>query len=59
LARGRGVFSQEDGIGVARLKESPSSEARMIAECVLCTRLSLDADQWSMASSMAAVLTTS
>jgi hypothetical protein len=35
-------FSQEGGIGVARLKESSSSEARMIAECVLCTRLSCD-----------------
>ena len=34
---------QEGGIGVARLKESSSSEARMIAECVLCTRLSCDA----------------
>ena len=30
---------QEGGIGVARLNESSSSEARMIAECVLCTRL--------------------
>ena len=25
--------SQEGGMGVARLKDSPSSEARMIAEC--------------------------
>ena len=26
-------LSQEGGMGVARLKDSPSSEARMIAEC--------------------------
>ena len=39
IGRGRCAFSQEGGIGVARLKESSSSEATMIAECVLCTRL--------------------
>ena len=27
-------LSQEGGMGVARLKDSPASEARMIAECV-------------------------
>ena len=43
FARGGCAFSQEGGIGVARLKESASSEARMIAEWVLCTRLSCDA----------------
>ena len=26
-------FSQESGMGVARLKDNPPSEARMIAEC--------------------------
>ena len=44
---------------MARLNDSSSSEARMIAECVLCTRLSCDAGHSSSASSMAAVLTTS
>src|SRR5215218_10984609 len=58
-AGGGGALAQEGGMGVARLKESSSSEARMIAECVLCTRLSCDAGHSSMASSMAAVLTTS
>src|SRR5215212_2223023 len=52
-------FSQERGIGVARLSESPSSEARMIAECALCTRLSSEGIHSSIASSIAAVLTTS
>src|SRR5215213_3451099 len=59
VARRRRAFSQEGGIGVARLNDSSSSEARMIAECVLCTRLSCDAGHSSSASSMAAVLTTS
>jgi hypothetical protein len=40
FARGRSAFAQEGGLGVARLSDSPSSEARMIAECLLCTRLS-------------------
>src|ERR687897_287094 len=52
-------FSQERGIGVARLSESPSSEARMIAECALCTRLSSEGIHSSIAFSIAAVLTTS
>ena len=46
-------------MGVARLNDSPSSEARMIAECALCTRLSSEGIHSSIASSMAAVLTTS
>src|SRR5918994_1034689 len=49
-------FSQERGIGVARLSESPSSEARMIAECADCTRLSSEGIHSSIASSIAAVL---
>src|SRR5215212_7754261 len=51
--------SQVGGIGVAWASNSSSSEARMIAECILCTRLSCDALHSSIASSMAAVLTTS
>ena len=51
--------SQEGGIDVARLSDSSSSEARMIAECMLCTRLSCEADHSSITSSMAAVLTAS
>jgi hypothetical protein len=33
LVRGGRAFPQEVGMGVARLKDSPSSEARIIAEC--------------------------
>src|SRR5215217_8330754 len=52
------AVAQEGGIGVARLNESPDSEARMIAECADCTRLSSEGIHSSIASSMAAVLIT-
>ena len=59
FARRSRVFSHEGGIGVARLKDSPPSEARMIAECADWIRLSIDDSHSSIASSKAAVLTTS
>src|SRR5215207_10146813 len=57
-SRLRRVVSQEGGIGVARLKDSPSSENKIVAECEDCARLSTLAGQSSIASSIAAVLTT-
>src|ERR671920_1170576 len=59
FARRSRASSQEGGIGVAWLSNRSSSEARIIAECILRTRLSSDAVHSSIASSMAAVLTTS
>jgi hypothetical protein len=59
VVQGSRAFSQEGGIDVARLKASSSSEAKMIAECADCTRLSCGAVHSAIASSMAAVLTTS
>src|SRR3712207_7524983 len=46
-------------IGVARLNDSPSSDAKMMAEWEDSTRLSTPAAHSSIASSSAAVLTTS
>ncbi len=57
--RGGRVFSQEGGMGVARLKDSPLPEARMVPECEDCARLSSVDDHASVTSDRAAVLTTS
>ena len=56
VAQGSRASSQEGGIGVARLSDSSSSEARIIAECILCTRLSCDALHSSIASSFSPCL---
>ncbi len=45
-------------MGVARLSNSPFSEAKIMPECEACTRLSADTGHSSSASSSAAVLTT-
>src|SRR3712207_1336943 len=58
MSRLRRVLSQVGGIGLARLNDSPLSEASMIPECEDCTRLSADAGHSSIAFSRAAVLTT-
>jgi hypothetical protein len=50
---------QEDGIGVARLKESPLSEAKIMPECRDCPCLSADDGHRSVTSLSVAVLTTS
>jgi hypothetical protein len=39
------VQDQGGGTGFARLKDSPSSENKIVAECEACTRLSADAGQ--------------
>jgi hypothetical protein len=53
------VLAQEGGIGVARLNDSPPSEARIIAECADCARLRCEGVHSSIASSTAADFTTS